>query len=360
MKGKMKAQVFYQPNEMKLIEVDIPQIKSDEVLLKVKACGICGSDVAYYYGRSPLETSDGKGPLILGHEFSGEIVEMGEMAEEYCSFSIGDAVMCNPVRECGVCSHCQETYVTLCNNKKVKGVSVDGAFAEYVTMPYTHIFKIPPGIPYPEAALCEPLACACNGVATLDIRLGDFVVIFGPGSIGLMQMQMIKARGAGTIVMVGIFDFGLKEALNLGANYVFNTTDKKSPYYCDDLTTEISKLSNGEMANRVIVPTSAKQALQGALRVSGKKSNVVYFGLPSENEVLEVPLLDTMTKDKSILVSWQAPFTWVTAQKALRNSIVKIETLISHKFSLEDLEKGLSLMNDPSKPDKIKSVVVFE
>jgi L-iditol 2-dehydrogenase len=249
--------------------------------------------------------------------------------------------------------------VTLCNNKKVKGVSVNGAFAEYVTMPYTHIFKIPQGISFPEAALCEPLACACNGVQTLDLRLGDFVVIFGPGSIGLMQMQMIKALGAGKIAMVGIFDFGLKKALSLGADYVFNTQDITSPYYCADLFAEISRLTNGDMANRVIVPTSAKPALQGALRVSGKKSKVVFFGLPSDTEILEVPLLDTMTKDKSILVSWQAPFTWVTAQKAMREGFVKIETLISHTFTLENLEEGLQLMDDPLKPDKIKSVVVL-
>jgi len=259
-----------------------------------------------------------------------------------------------------VCSYCQETFVPLCNNKKVKGVSVNGAFAEYVTMPYTHIFKVPEGIPFEQAALCEPLACACNGVKTLDVRLGDFVVIFGPGSIGLMQMQMIRARGAGKIAMVGILDYGLKEALNLGADYVFNTLDTTSPYYCKDLVNEIRKLSGGEMANRVIVPTSAKPALQGALQVSGKKSNIVYFGLPSETEVLEVPLLDTMVNDKSILVSWQSPFTWVPAQKAMQDGSVKIETLISHKFKLEDLENGLQLMNDPSKPDKIKSVVVFD
>jgi len=360
MDGKMKAQMFYKPLDMSLIEVDIPQVAMDEVLLKVKACGICGSDVAYFFGRSPLETKNGLGPLALGHEFSGEIVEMGTLAQANSSFKLGDRVMGNPVRECMACKYCARTAVNLCENKRVKGVSVDGAFAEFVTMPFTHIYKIPDGITYAEAALCEPLACGTNGVNTLDVKLGDFVVIFGPGAIGLMQLQLIKARGAGKTVMVGILDFGLEKALALGADYVFNTTDPNSPYYCENLTAEIHKLTDGEMANKVIVPTSAKPALQSALIVSGNLANIVYFGLPSETEVLEVPLLDFLTKDKSILSSWLAPFTWDTAQAAMRSGKIQIGQLITHTFSLEGLEEGIRFMDDKSQTDKIKSVIVFD
>jgi threonine dehydrogenase-like Zn-dependent dehydrogenase len=360
MKGKMKAQMFYQPQEMSLVEIDIPEIATDEVLLKVKACGICGSDIAYYFGRSPLETKDGKGPLILGHEFSGEIVEMGTMAVENSNFKLGDRVMGNPVRECNACKYCSQTAVNLCENKRVKGVSVHGAFAEYVTMPYTHIYQVPEGITYPEAALCEPLACGTNAVNTLDVALGDFVVIFGPGTIGLMQMQLILAKGAGKVAMVGILDFGLEKALELGADYVFNTADRSSPYYCKDVPAEISKLTDGEMANKVIVPTAAKPALQGALAVSGNRAKIVYFGLPSETTILEVPLLDFLTKDKSILSSWLAPFTWNAAQNALKNGKIQIGALITHTFSLDELEKGIRFMDDKTQTDKIKSVVVFD
>jgi L-iditol 2-dehydrogenase len=360
MDGKMKAQMFYKPLEMSLSEVDIPEVAMDEVLLKVKACGICGSDVAYYFGRSPLETADGLGPLVLGHEFSGEIVEMGDLAQTNSSFKVGDRVMGNPVRECMACKYCARTAVNLCENKRVKGVSVDGAFAEYVTMPYTHIYKIPEGISYAEASLCEPLACGTNGVNTLDVKLGDFVVVFGPGAIGLMQLQLIKAKGAGKVAMVGILDYSLEKALALGADYVFNTADKDSPYYCHDLTAEIRKLTNGEMANKVIVPTSAKPALQAALEVSGNQANIVYFGLPSETEVLEVPLLDFLTKDKSILSSWLAPFTWDSAQAAMRSGKIQMGALITHTFPLDRLEEGIRFMDDNTKMEKIKSVIVFD
>lgn len=360
MDGKMKAQVFNQPLDMSLVEVDIPKTAMDEVLLKVKACGICGSDVAYFFGRSPLETQDGSGPLILGHEFSGEIVEMGPLATANSTFQIGDRVMGNPVRECMACPYCAKTQINLCDNKRVKGVSVDGAFAEYVTMPYTHIYKVPEGITYAEAALCEPLACGSNGVKTLDVELGDFVVIFGPGAIGLMQLQLIRAKGAGKIAMVGILDYGLDKALELGADFVFNTADPQSPHYCGDLTQAIREVTDGEMAHKVIVPTSAQAALQGALNVSGNHANIVYFGLPSETTVLEVPLLDFLTKDKSILSSWLAPFTWHTAQAAMRSGKLQIGTLITHRFTLEELEKGIRFMDDTAQTEKIKSVIVFE
>lgn len=360
MNGKMKAQMFYQPQEMSLVEVDIPQVAPNEVLLKVKACGICGSDVAYFFGRSPLETENGKGPLILGHEFAGEIVEMGEMAQSSSSFKVGDRVMANPVQECGACKYCARTQVNLCENKRVKGVSIHGAFAEYVTMPYTHIFAIPQGISYQEAALCEPLACGTNAVNTLDVKLGDFVVVYGPGAIGLMQMQLIRARGAGKIAMVGILDYGLEKALSLGADYVFNTLDTSSPYYCADLPAEIRKLTDGEMANKVVLPTGAKAALQGALDVAGKKASIVYFGMPDEKMVLEVSLLDFLVNNRSILTSWQAPFTWDTARSALKNGNIDMKALITHTFALEELEKGIRFMDDPAYPEKIKSVVVFD
>lgn len=357
---KMKAQLFHKPLQMELVEMNIPKIAIDEVLLKVKACGICGSDVAYYFGRSPLETESGEGPLILGHEFSGEIVEIGTMAQKNSGLKIGNRVMANPVRECGACKYCARAQVNLCENKRVKGVSVHGAFAEYVTMPYTHIFRIPDGISYTEAALCEPLACGSNAINVLDVKLGDFVVVFGPGTIGLMMLQLIQARGASKVAMVGILDFGLEKALDLGADYVFNVAEKSSSYYCEDLRAEISKLSDGEMANKVVVPTAAKSAIQGALQVSGNKSNIVYFGLPSETATLEVPLLDFLTSDKTIHSSWLAPFTWDTAQSVLKNGKINVESLITHTFTLDELVEGIEYMDDSSQPEKIKSVVVFE
>jgi threonine dehydrogenase-like Zn-dependent dehydrogenase len=359
MTDKMMAQIYYRPLEMKFEQVPIPVPKDNEVLMKVKACGICGSDLAYFFGRSPLETEDGLGPLVLGHEFSGEIVDMGKMAAESGLFKIGDGVIANPVQYCNACPDCAKTHVNMCKYRETKGVNVNGAFAEYVTMRYTHIYKIPDGISYEEAALCEPLACGYYGVKKLDVKLGDFVVVFGPGPIGLMQLQLIKASGAGKVAMVGVLDYGLEKAKELGADFVINTMSRESPYYCENLKEKIKELSDGEMANRVIVPTSAKAALQGALEVAGNKATIVYFGLPSDKTILEVPLLDFLVGDKSLLVSFLAPFTWDSALTALKSKKIMLEPLITHRFTLDCLEEGIRFMDNLSSPDKIKSIVTL-
>ena len=359
MEGTMKAQVFYEPEKMRLEEVEIPRVKANEVLVRVKACGICGSDVAYYYGKSPLETKDGKGPLILGHEFAGEIVEVGEIAKGLGLFAPGDRVLANPVQQCNACPQCLRRQFNLCKNTQTKGVNTNGAFAEYAVMNYTHVYKIGDHLSYEEACICEPLACAGYGVQKLDVQIGDFVVIFGPGTIGLMMLSEIRARGAGKVAMVGILDYGLEKAREMGADYALNTLDANSPYYCADVTAEISRLTNGDLADKVIVPTAAKSALQSALDVSGRCSNIVYFGLPGEDTVLEVPLLKTLQMDKTINVSWLATSSWDIALKMLDGRKVDAEKLITHRFSLEELEEGIRFMNDNGKPEKIKSIVTF-
>jgi L-iditol 2-dehydrogenase len=357
MEGKMKAQVYYKPEDMKLEHVSVPKVNENQILIRVRACGVCGSDVAYYFGKSPLETPNGLGPLILGHEFAGDIVEMGRMAEESGLFAVGDRVLANPVQQCGVCQNCKRAEVNLCVKPRTKGVSTDGAFAEYTVMDMTHVYKIPDHISYEEAALCEPLACACYGVKKLDVQLGDFTVIYGPGAIGLMMLQLIKARGAGRVVMVGILDYGLKKALELGADAAFNTLDQTSPYYCADVTARVREMTDGAMARRVIVPTSAKPALQGALEVSGKRAKIVFFGLPGPDTVLEIPLLDFLTSDKAIDVSWLAPYTWDTAVQAMAERKIALAPLVTHRYPLEDLESAIRFMNDNTQPEKVKCVI---
>lgn len=358
-KGKMKAQVFYEAKQMKFEEIDIPEIKDNEVLVKVKACGICGSDIAYYFGKSPVETPTGKGPIVLGHEISGEVVAVGSIANELNLFKVGDRVLLNPAQQCNACPSCSQGYFNLCEHQRVAGVSYDGGFTEYVKVSYTHIYKIPEGMSYEQAAFVEPLACASYGVKNLDPQIGDFVVIFGPGPVGLLMLQLIKSRGAGRVAMVGIFDYPLEKAKELGADYIFNTLDKNSPHYVEDLKKKIIDLTDGRLAERVIVPTNASDAMQQALEVSGKRSTVVYFGLPGEKDYLKVPALETITSDKTLKFSWLAPMTWTPAIKAISTGKVNVDDMITHKFSLEDVEKGIQFMASNT-PEKIKGMIIVD
>lgn len=358
MKGKMKAQVYYEPGKIKLEEVDIPQISDNEVLVKVKACGICGSDLSYYYGHSPVMTPDGKGPIILGHEFSGEIVEVGKIPQSMKLFKPGDRVIVNPVQQCNSCPACSKGNFNVCSNVNVLGVSTDGAFAEYCKSSFTHVYKIPDTMSYEEGAVAEPLACIMNGVSLLNVGIGDSVVVLGPGAIGNLAIQLIKARGAGKIILVGIIDYTLEKGKESGADILINTLDKNSPYYTEDLVKKISELTGGNLADKVIVTAGVLSAMQDALKVSGCRSTIVYFGLPGPNDELKVPMLNTLYAAKEIKFSWLAPLVWPSVINAMGTGRIDAKKVVTHKFSLEDVVKGIEFMKE-SKEDKLKGIIII-
>ena len=171
------------------------------------------------------------------------------------------------------------------------------------------------------------------------------------------MVQLIKAKGAGRVALVGIFDYGLKRGKELGADYIINTMKEDSPYYANDLKKKVYSLTGGKLADRVVIPTNAKIAMQQALEISGKKSTVVYFGLPGEKEILEIPLLNSLTQDKTLRFSWLAPSTWPLAIKALETGKVNVKNLIMNRFNLDETEKGIIFMNS-SVEEKIKGMIV--
>ena len=231
MQGKMRVNRFIEPLKMVYEKEDIPQLGANDILIKVKATGICGSDINYYYGESPLDTKDGNGPLILGHEFSGVVAEIGETASEMGLFEVGDRVVVNPVQQCNACPACMRGEFNECTHVQTIGTGVDGAMAEYVKARYTNVYKIPDSIPFKDAAISEPLACAAHAVDRLDIQPGQTVVIYGVGGIGLMITQLCKAEGAGRVIVVARKDYGLEKALECGADFVINNSKEDSKYF---------------------------------------------------------------------------------------------------------------------------------
>ena len=355
----MKAQVFYEANDMRMEEIDIPQISDNEVLVRVKAVGICGSDISYYYGHSPVGTPTGKGPLVLGHEFSGEVVEVGKIPQFMGLFKPGDRVIVNPVQQCNSCEACSKGLFNVCPNCRVSGVTMNGAFAEYTASSYTHLYKLPDNVSYEDGAITEPLACATYAVDKLDVDLGDFVVVQGPGPIGILMVQLIKARGAGKVVLVGKRDYPLEKGMEVGADYIINIGDKNSLYYTDNLKQKIKELSGGSMAERVIVPTNSVSAMQDALEISGNCATIVYFGLPGPDDYLKVPMLNTIQSDKTIKFSWLAPLVWPKAIKALASGKVDVKSIVTHKFHLMDTVEGIKFMKT-SKENKVKGLVLID
>ena len=256
MTEKMKAQVFYEAEKMELEEVQVPKVTDVDVLVRVKNCGICGSDISYFFGMSPT----GKMPIVLGHEFTGEVVEVGAIPKSMGLFKPGNRVVVNPVQHCNACYACASGHTNLCANLYVPGVNADGAFAEYALSRYTGLFKLDDAVSYAAGAFIEPLACAVYGMKKLAIEPGQFVAIFGPGPIGIMMVQIAKAIGAGKVAMIGTRDYRLEEARKWGADYIFNIKDEKSPYYAKDLKAAIADVTHGALADRAIVPTSSNAA----------------------------------------------------------------------------------------------------
>jgi threonine dehydrogenase-like Zn-dependent dehydrogenase len=357
-KGKMKAQVFYESQKMKLEEVDIPEVTDIDVLVKVKNVGICGSDISYYYGLSPVGTETGKGPVVLGHEFTGEVVEVGSVPEKLGLFSRGDRVVVNPVQECNSCYLCAEGKTNLCANLNVPGVTCDGGFAEYSVSRYTGLFKLPDDVSYAAGAFTEPLACVVYGMKKLEIEPGHFVAVFGPGPMGQMMVQMAKSTGAGKVALIGTRDFRLEMGKKAGADYIFNISDSKSPYYTGDLKQSISDLTCGMLAERAIVPTSSNEAFELAVEITGNAAITVHFGLPNEDDVFRIPALSFHTMDKEIRSSWLAPLAWPTAIRAIKEGLVDVESMVTHTYPLEETEKAIvDLKNRVGDPMKVQIVM---
>jgi L-iditol 2-dehydrogenase len=356
--AKMKAWNFYEPEVMRFEDEDIPVISDNEVLVKVKAVGICGSDVSYYYGHSPLGTASGKGPLYLGHEAAGVIVSLGGIPAGLGLFKEGDRVAINPVQQCNACPACMRGEFHECGHCEVIGVSVNGCFAEYVKVKYTHVYKIPNEVSFESAALAEPVACSTHGVTLLDIKLGQTALVYGLGSIGLMMVQLVKAAGAGKVIAIGAHDFGLVKAKELGATHVINSRETASPYYAASVEQKVIEINSGEKAPRCIVATGNMNAVEDALNLTGPCSTIVYFGLPGPKDELKIPVLDALQAERTLKFSWLAPLVWDNVFAVMASGQVKVEPLVTHKFSLEETEKGIRFMKE-GKGDKIKGIVVI-
>ncbi len=341
----MKAQVFYEPEKMTLESRPIPEIGPEDVLVQVYANGICGSDVAYFYGKSSLGTESGKGPLILGHELSGTVEKVGGIAAEKGGFKPGDRVVGNPVQS-DPNSPWTKRGMSNVDLGTVIGVSVDGGMAEFCRSHWFWTVKVPDAIDLKQAASTEPLACAVYAVNNMGIEKGNFVAVFGPGPVGLMMIQLAQAAGAGKVALVGTRDSRIEMGKELGADFIVNTADSSSPHYVEDLGGFFRDNNDGELADRAVTSTSAIAAINLALATTGRASTVVIFGLPGDNDVHELPAIDSMLMDKTIRYSWLAPNTWPQALEAIGTGVVKLEPLQTHNFDLDDTAEAIRKLRD--------------
>lgn len=332
----MRAAVFHDVEDIRIEEVPDPTPGHGDVIVEVSACGICGSDLEYYTGRSPLGTASGSGPLILGHEFSGRVVALGPGVT---TLREGDRVAVNPIQSNpGLdASRSGRPNFDLDN---VLGVSIDGGFARFVRSRAEHAHRLPDELTDQHGAFVEMMAASLHAVEKAEIQYGDLVLIFGPGPVGLSMVGLAAARGA-AVAMVGTRDYRLELAKQLGAHHVFNVSDTSSPYYAPDLIEAVRAVNHGELAQRSLVATSVVSANQDALGAIGPGGTAVYMGLAGPDDTLSVPLLDTLVQEKQIRFSWLYPNQWPKTIRLMQKGLIDIDPLITHEIALPDLAQGI-------------------
>ena len=335
----MKAAVFYEAEDLRLEDVSEPEAGPDEVVVKVLACGFCGSDIEYYYGKSPLGTPTGKGPLVLGHEICGQVVQAGSLAERY-GLQKGDRVALNPVQSCNACNACRSGGLQFCQNLTVLGVTMNGGFAEYAKTKIAHAYKLPDSLTDEQGAFVEMLSSAVYAVQRAEVEPGNLAVVYGPGPVGLAMVQLLKNEGA-RVGIVGTRDYRLEVARAVGADLAWNVKDEASPYYVLDLAAAIKAANDGALADRVLVATASVAANQQAVEISGNRSIVVLMGLAGPNDAISVPLLSNLYQDKTIKFSILYPLQWPKTIRLLETRKVDTSRIITHSATLEGIAPAI-------------------
>jgi threonine dehydrogenase-like Zn-dependent dehydrogenase len=350
----MKAAVFYEREDLRLEDVAEPEAGPDEVVVRVLACGFCGSDIEYYYGKSPLGTPDGKGPLVLGHEMCGEIVQAGKLADSY-KLAEGDRVAVNPVQSCNACNACRAGKVAFCQNLTVLGVTTNGGFAQFAKTKIAHAYKLPDALTDEQGAFVEMLSSAVYATKRAEVEPGNFAVVYGPGPVGLSMVQLLRNEGA-RVALVVTRDYRLEIGKKLGADHVWNTRDGASEYWVPDLAEALKEVNDGRLADRVLVATANVEANQQAIAISGLGSVVVLMGLAGPNDSISVPLLSNLTQDKTIRFSWLYPLQWPTTIRVLETAKVDTGPIITHSASLDGIAPAIERVLQ-REDDVVKTVI---
>lgn len=321
----MKALTLQAYNEFEWGEVPRPEVGPDEVLVRVKACGICGSDVHGYDGTSGRRIP----PIIMGHEASGEIAEVGSAVRDWRP---GERVTFDSTVYCGKCDYCRDGLVNLCTHRRVLGVSCGeyrqhGAFAEYVTVPARILFALPDHLTYEQAAFCEPLSIALHAVERVKPHPGDSALVIGAGVIGLLVLQVLKMKGCGPVFVSDLNPARLAIASATGADAVFQATE------CD-VVGEVRHRTGGEGCAVTMECVGFGPAVQTAIDAVRKGGKIGLVG--NLAATCDLPLQKVVTRELSLFGSCASSGEYQSAVDALAAGAIQTAPLLSAVAPLAD------------------------
>lgn len=332
MKATMKANVYHSAHNMKIEERPVPTPGAEEVLIQVKACGICGTDVHIYEGDEGSAAVTG--PQILGHEFSGEVVAVGA---KITRFQVGDRVTVDPNWYCGNCDPCRDGVVHYCENMMSYGVTLDGGFAEYAVANEKVVYALGKNTSFNQGAMVEPLGCCLHGMDMCEVKPGDKVVVIGGGMIGLLMMQLAKLAGAAQVALLEPVESKRAVALELGATVAIDPMGKTP----EAVKTEL-RAAGFHHISQVIECVGRPQTIQQAMELADYKAIVMMFGLTKPQETISVLPFEFFKKEIVLKASFINPCTHKRAIDLIDSGRIDVSSMIYQVAPLEKLEEILA------------------
>lgn len=325
----MKSAVFYGKHDLRIEDQPMPQVGAKDVLVQVKACGICGTDVHIYEGdKGAAEVTP---PTILGHEFSGVVVALGD---EVTAYKVGDRVCVDPNCYCGSCTPCRNGVAHYCEHMIGYGTTVNGGFAEYCAVNERQIYKIGDNTTFEQGAMAEPVACCLHGMDMCEIKPGHQVVVIGGGMIGLLMMQLAKLSGAAKVALLEPVESKREVAKKLGADVCIDPIHEN--------VKEVLQENGMNWINTVIECVGRTSTIEQAIDIAGNKAVVMMFGLTKPDDTIAVKPFQIFQKELVLKASYINPYTQKRALDLIDSGRLDVSSMIYDVCGLEMLEDILS------------------
>ncbi len=324
----MRAVIIDAPASSRVGNMPDPTPRSDELLIRVEACGICGTDLHIIDGESPLA----KYPIVPGHEFAGEVVAVGsDVLQKGTNITVGSRVAIDPNLYCGYCDFCRTGHENLCIYYSALGVTVNGAIAQYVSVPFTAAYTLPDTIAWREAALIEPVSCAVHGMHSLQSRSGDTFLIVGAGTMGLLLLQLARSGGASRVVMVDVNAQRLALAEQLGTSRTYSTiqqalADEPSGFNC------------------VIDATGVAAVIENAFTAVKRGGKFMVFGVASHEARISLSPFRIYNDEITIIGSMAVLFSFQAALDLISGGIINTKMMLTEALPLQDFPSALDMV----------------
>lgn len=343
----MKASVCYKKNDLRTEDLPTPEISDNEVLIKMLACGLCGTDIQKIRGDSVTK------PTVLGHEVVGQIVKKGKNINNY---QLGDRVITAIHVPCFTCHYCNKGHYTICEQFRTNNID-PGGFAEFIRIPELHLkhltHKVSDNVTDEEATLIEPIACCLHGLKQANIRPDDSVLIMGAGTIGILHAQLAKIKGANKVIVSDMSEYKLHKALKVGCDYAINITEK-------DIISEVNQITNGQGVDVIVIAAGVSSLVSDAVNMVRRAGRIIVFSGFDKNRLVTLDASRFFKDEISIIGTYSVtPYEFPEALDLLEKRKLNTDEMITHVFPLDKLSEAIDLSTDP-KQSVLKVIIKSE